>query len=99
MYCPTALMAVMIAVAVSEAAQRCYTGSKDKYESRLCDTGVAGKYCYYVPAYIATCKAKPRTSCGTRTPHKNVNVALLCSALRSFGTDFKKSAFNLLPYS
>ncbi|KJH45907.1 hypothetical protein DICVIV_08062 [Dictyocaulus viviparus] len=44
MYCPTVLMVVMIAVAVSEAAQRCYTGSKDKYESRLCDTGVAGKY-------------------------------------------------------
>ncbi|VDM85830.1 unnamed protein product [Strongylus vulgaris] len=29
---------------VLEAAKRCYSGSKDNYQSRYCDTGVNTKY-------------------------------------------------------
>nr|VDM63315.1 unnamed protein product [Angiostrongylus costaricensis] len=40
----TLFIFLIVVTVVSEAAQRCYSGSKNKYESRLCDTGVAGKY-------------------------------------------------------
>ncbi|KAK6759115.1 hypothetical protein RB195_016374 [Necator americanus] len=43
MVCRT-LLVFLIIVMLSEAAKRCYSGSKDNYESRLCDTGVDGKY-------------------------------------------------------
>uniref|UniRef100_A0A7I4YYS0 Conserved secreted protein n=1 Tax=Haemonchus contortus TaxID=6289 RepID=A0A7I4YYS0_HAECO len=38
------LLVLLVIAVYSEAAKRCYSGSKDKYESRPCDTGVDGKY-------------------------------------------------------
>ncbi|KAJ1350870.1 hypothetical protein KIN20_006777 [Parelaphostrongylus tenuis] len=40
----TLFMFLTIVIATSEAAKRCYSGSKNNYESRLCDTGFSGKY-------------------------------------------------------
>ncbi|VDL71910.1 unnamed protein product [Nippostrongylus brasiliensis] len=40
----TFLVFLAIVVAVSESAKKCYSGSKDNFQSRPCDTGVDGKY-------------------------------------------------------
>ncbi|CAD6193816.1 unnamed protein product [Caenorhabditis auriculariae] len=39
-----ALSLFIVLMATTEAAKRCYSGSKDRYESRQCDTGIDGKF-------------------------------------------------------
>ncbi|UMM38248.1 hypothetical protein L5515_009746 [Caenorhabditis briggsae] len=40
----TLALVMVVLVAVTESAKRCYSGSKDRYESRQCDTGTAGNF-------------------------------------------------------
>ncbi|PIC30534.1 hypothetical protein B9Z55_021739 [Caenorhabditis nigoni] len=40
----TLALVSVILVTVSESAKRCYSGSKDRYESRQCDTGTSGNF-------------------------------------------------------
>uniref|UniRef100_A0A8R1DMD8 Uncharacterized protein n=1 Tax=Caenorhabditis japonica TaxID=281687 RepID=A0A8R1DMD8_CAEJA len=39
-----AVFYILLWISVVESAKRCYSGSKDRYESRQCDTGVDGKF-------------------------------------------------------
>ncbi|KAF1755456.1 hypothetical protein GCK72_022025 [Caenorhabditis remanei] len=66
----TLALVLVVFVTVAESAQRCYSGSKDRYESRQCDTGTAGNFvCQKFtceggksPFVLRTC-ANKRTGC------------------------------------
>ncbi|CAP21203.1 Protein CBG24638 [Caenorhabditis briggsae] len=66
----TLALVMVVLVAVTESAKRCYSGSKDRYESRQCDTGTAGNFvCQKFtceggksPFVLRTC-ANKRTGC------------------------------------
>ncbi|CAB3396770.1 unnamed protein product [Caenorhabditis bovis] len=40
----TSIILIFVLVLSIECAKRCYSGSKDRYESRQCDTGVNGNF-------------------------------------------------------